>query len=166
MFKKLFLITFFLVSPLLSIANEQQDAVLACEKAEETANQYYKQLNKRWGGSLFCDATSRSKNQWNCVAQSLSNGNDVNFSMSQCFRTDPRTILIGTNEQKNATEICKQTFKILKNNPKFPLTESFCEYSGEHNSEEWNCVKKLIGEENDFNFASAQCFINTDAQRH
>lgn len=155
--------------PTILMANEQQEAIQACHTADEAAAQYYIANHAKFSKfNNICDMTTRSKNQWNCVLQSISNGNSPQFSYGQCFRTDINTIRIGESEQSNAAEICRQAVAIAKQkaNGGYLDDKFLCGGMGMiHNALEWSCVKNLLASGSDFSYSASQCLVNTDTYK-
>ena len=160
-----YVLALLILLPALAFANEQQDAIQACVDADTKAVEFYaKHGIKREDFTYICKVTSRSKSQWDCVKQSIDNGNAPVFSEDQCFRTDPKTIKIEAGEEEHAIALCKESIAVA--GQKNMMLENICDLTSmNHNADEWGCMKSMLVKGNDFSYSSSQCFINTDAQR-
>jgi hypothetical protein len=153
--------------PIVTYANEQEDAVKSCLVAQEAIKLYDEQNHIKYGSfnpAGLCQFTTRSKDQWGCITQSIINGNAPYYSQDQCFRRDPNTIMIGKDEQHKAMEICLQVADFVKDKPQIESAENIrevCSYHRfAHNTQEWFCVREVVSQDGNFHFAASKCLIN------
>jgi len=154
--------------PIIANANEQEDAVQACLIAGEAISLYdennHVQSYEPFDETI-CKNTTRTKNQWGCVIQSIINGNSPIYSTNQCFRSDLGTVMIGKDEQRKAINICFEVLSFIEDKPQiegFDNIKSTCSnyHRFAHNTKEWSCVKSAVAQGENYYFATSQCFIN------
>lgn len=153
--------------PVITYANDQEDAVKSCLVAQEAIKLSDEQNHVKYGPFdpiNICKSTTRSKDQWGCVTQSIINGNAPYYSQDQCFHQDPNTIMISKDEQRKAVEICLQVADFVKDKPQIEGANNIrevCSYNRfAHNTQEWSCVSNMLSQGNNFHLAASRCFIN------
>src|SRR6516165_7733567 len=142
-----YLLMLFLLFPVFAHANETGDAIRECMAAESSARLFYRENHQIYDSDnvdFFCKLPEKNSDQWKCVTQSIKNGNHPMFSMTQCFRDNPKHIRIGINEQKNAMKIASEVVTMLEKTAQKDSADMMKVLIDprlfEHNSSEWFCL--------------------------